>query len=190
MAVLIVRAINAVRKQAAFHLRGCQTAVGRVPGDNVAVVGRSQNHILAHLIGAAPDEQFGLSSIIDIREGKDPDGVIAITTTQNVHNCCQPVMVIDPGRGAGRVQFNVAFWYIAVPHSGREQIVSPPRRRTAQLAGPAAQAMEMLPGHSFHHPGKPHQAAAAGDVLAHVPVGQAVQVADGFGIVQAVENAG
>ena len=69
-------------------------------------------------------------------------------------------------------------------------LVTAARRGTAQLAGAAAQPLEMLPGHRFHHPGKPHHAAAAGDILAHMPGGQRIQVADRVRVVEAIEDAG
>ena len=84
----------------------------------------------------------------------------------------------------------MAFRHLSIAHCGREDVVTAARRRTAQLAGAAAQPLEMLPGHRFHHPGKPHQAAAAGDILAHVPVGQRIQVTDRVCIVKAIEDAG
>ena len=84
----------------------------------------------------------------------------------------------------------MAGWHMTVADGRREQIIAPAGDGQAQFARPAAQPVEMLPGDRFDHPGKPHEAAAAGDVLANVPavapIGQSVRVGVGqsFGVGQ------
>ena len=113
--------------------------VGQRPGRGGPLQGVAggrglQEDVLAQLVGAAPQEQLAPRLVRHVAEWQDPHGVIAVAAAQHGHDGGQPVVVVDPGGGAGRVEFDLPGRDVTTAHPGREEVVAPAGAGQAQLA--------------------------------------------------------
>ena len=113
-------------RQAVAGHRGVAERPGcGLPGQAVAVGGGAQQDVLAHLVGAAPEQDAPLARRAAVAEGEDPDGVVAVAAAQDADDVGQPILVVDPGGGARRVQFDLTGRHVPLADGRREEVVAP-----------------------------------------------------------------